>query len=64
LRPITDLMDRSHGLPDIGRLTTMQSALGCRDTAKAHMSGLSQILEMRDDEMITDGNIFQSLVIL
>lgn len=46
------------------KLTYMQSALGCRDTAKAHMTGLSQILEMRDDEMLTDGNIFQSLVIL
>ncbi|KAI1822022.1 hypothetical protein F4861DRAFT_532521 [Xylaria intraflava] len=48
----------------IAALALAESALGCRNTAKAHMTGLSQILEIRDDEMITDGNIFQSLVIL
>ncbi|KAI1332764.1 hypothetical protein F5Y16DRAFT_407401 [Xylariaceae sp. FL0255] len=51
-------------IASIAALALAESALGCRDTAKAHVTGLSQILEMRDDEMITDGNIFQSLVIL
>ncbi|KAI1737614.1 hypothetical protein F4680DRAFT_209345 [Xylaria scruposa] len=51
-------------IASIAALALAESALGCRDTAKAHMTGLSQILEMRDDDMFTDGNIFQSLVIL
>ncbi|KAI2639976.1 hypothetical protein GGS21DRAFT_537770 [Xylaria nigripes] len=51
-------------IASIAALALAESALGCRDTAKAHVTGLSQILEIQDDEMITDGNIFQSLVIL
>lgn len=62
LEQISDMLSSS--VQTHNRLTSIQSALGCRDTAKAHMTGLSQILEMRDDEMFTDGNIFQSLVIL
>ncbi|CAJ2502547.1 Uu.00g099410.m01.CDS01 [Anthostomella pinea] len=63
------LQDPSSALTDctvasIAALALAESALGCRDTAKAHMGGLAQLLGMQEDDMITDGNIFQSLVIL
>ncbi|KAI0157017.1 hypothetical protein GGR57DRAFT_463059 [Xylariaceae sp. FL1272] len=51
-------------IASIAALALAESALGCRDTARAHMGGLWQLLEMRDDIKLTDGNIFQSMVIL
>ncbi|KAI0472709.1 hypothetical protein GGR56DRAFT_676781 [Xylariaceae sp. FL0804] len=45
-------------------LALAESALGSRETAKAHMDGLAQILGLQDEATVTDGNIFQSLIVL
>ncbi|KAI1439187.1 hypothetical protein GGR50DRAFT_5947 [Xylaria sp. CBS 124048] len=60
--PTTTAM--GHTIASIAALALAESALGCRDIAKDHIMGLSRVLNMRDGEAITDGNIFQSLVIL
>ncbi|KAI1488888.1 hypothetical protein F5X96DRAFT_643329 [Biscogniauxia mediterranea] len=45
-------------------LALAESALGNRDTAMAHMSGLAKIAQMRDVDAAASGNTFPGLMIL